>query len=234
MVRIRTLVLAAGLLVLPAAAFAQDHVHKDGTKHHQDAKKDVATPGQPMSEEEMMAAWQKAMTPGEHHKHMAPMVGKWNAVVKYWMAPDAPPAESKGVMTSTLDFGGRMLRGKFEGEAMGMPFTGESTMGYDNTEGKYWGTWFDSMSTGMQTSKGECSEDGKVFTLWATFTDPMTGQPKKQKQEIRVVDHSNHVFHAWDVAEDGSLTKVMEITYTRMGPGADQKKSDKAAPAAGH
>ena len=41
----------------------------------------------PMSEEAMMAEWKKAMTPGEGHARLEPMVGNWRAKTTFTMAP---------------------------------------------------------------------------------------------------------------------------------------------------
>jgi hypothetical protein len=42
----------------------------------------------------MMAAYEKAATPGEQHKLLQKQVGKWNLTLKTWQAPDQPPMES--------------------------------------------------------------------------------------------------------------------------------------------
>ena len=41
--------------------------------------------------QEMMKKADAACTPGTAHQALDPLVGDWNAEVKTWMAPDAPP-----------------------------------------------------------------------------------------------------------------------------------------------
>ncbi len=36
----------------------------------------------------MMEAWMKAGTPGEHHQHLEPYVGRWNATVRWRVGPE--------------------------------------------------------------------------------------------------------------------------------------------------
>jgi len=82
--------------------------------------------------EEMMKKAEAARTPGPAHQALEPLVGDWNAEVKMWMAPDAPPTITKGTAKSTLTLKGHFVQQEFNGEFMGKPFRGMSFTGYDN------------------------------------------------------------------------------------------------------
>src|SRR5262245_7314349 len=126
--------------------------------------------------EEMMKKAEAATSPGAAHKALEPLVGDWNAEVKMWMAPDAPPAITKGTSKSTWALKGRFVQQEFSGEAMGKPFRGVGFTGYDNVRQKYNSVWLDDISTTMVTSEGEVDAAGKVLTFGGSYACAMTGE----------------------------------------------------------
>jgi hypothetical protein len=165
--------------------------------------------------EEMMKRMEAAGTPGAAHQALEPLVGEWNAEVKTWMAPDAPPSVTKGTAKSTWIMGGRFVQQEFNGEFMGKPFRGIGLTGYDNTKQKYSNVWIDDISTAVFTSEGEAGKGGKVITFEGKYDCAMTGEKDKQsKQIIRVISRDKHIFEMHDPSK-GEKSKGMEITYTR-------------------
>src|SRR5262245_49829901 len=79
-----------------------------------------AQPAQGMPPE--MAEMMKLAQPGEHHQHMAKMVGTWKAHTKFWMAPGAPAQEGDGTMTVKPALDGRFFVSEVQGTFMGQPF----------------------------------------------------------------------------------------------------------------
>ena len=65
-----------------------------------------------------------AAAPGEKHKLLKQMVGRWDIASKFWMAPDAPPMESKGSSSIKLVLGGRFVQQDYRGAFMGIKFQG--------------------------------------------------------------------------------------------------------------
>jgi len=164
--------------------------------------------------QEMMKKAEAACTPGPAHKALEPLVGDWNAEVKMWMAPDAPPTITKGTAKCTWTLKERFVQQEFNGEFMGKPFHGLSFTGYDNVRQKYRSVWIDDMSTTMVTSEGDADADGKVITLGGNYACAMTGEKNKATTQIyRVLSPDKHVFEMYDPAQGNS--KTMEITYTR-------------------
>ena len=165
--------------------------------------------------EEMMKKQEVAGTPGAAHKALDPLVGNWNAEVKMWMDPSAPPNITKASAKSSWDMNGRFVRQEFKGEFMGKPFRGLSFTGYDNTKKQYNSVWIDDMNTTMHFSEGKSSDGGKVITFEGAYDCPLTGEKDKpSKQVYRVMSRDKIVFEMHDPTK-GAHSKTMEITYTR-------------------
>ena len=194
----------AAAALLAAAAFTLADEPK--------AKKASAAP---MDEKAAMEAMTKASTPGESHKKLEALAGKWDVKVSSWMAPGKPPMESTGKSEAKMTLGGRFLEEHFEGTFMGQPFTGMGYTGYDNVQKKYVGTWMDSMSTGVMASSGKMGADGKSFDMTGAMSDPMSGKMTTVKEKLMVTDADHHTFEMWGAGPDGKNFKMMEIVYTR-------------------
>lgn len=195
--RLRIYLSACAILLSSMVAFAQEQ------------KKMSA------EEKAAMDAMMKAATPGEAHKKLAGMVGTWDATVKMYNAPGAPPQVSTGTSESKLVLGGRWVQETFNGNFMGMPFSGIGYTGYDNLKKQYIGTWMDSMSTSLMQSTGTADASGKNFTFSATVDDPVTGKPVATKSTVTVTDENHHTMEMWMPAPDGKMFKMMEISYSR-------------------
>lgn len=170
-------------------------------------------PQGPTAEE--MAAWEKAMTPGEQHKKMAAREGTWDTTGKFWMAPDAPPTESKGVAKFKMVLGGRYEMQEYNGEMMGAPFQGIGIAGYDNVKKKHFSTWIDSMGTGMMVLEGTADEKG-VVTIAGTMVDPATGKDCKVRMVTAEKDKDSIQFEMFvDDGKGKGEAKCMELNYTR-------------------
>lgn len=164
---------------------------------------------------EMMKKVEAAGTPGAAHKALEPLVGEWNAEVKMWMAPDAPPTVTKAMAKSTWAMKNRFVQQEFNGEFMGKPFRGLSFTGYDNAKQKYNSVWIDDMNTLMFTSEGPGEPGGKVITLEGRYDCALTGEKDKQsKQLYRIISRDKHIYEMHDPTK-GANSKTMEITYTR-------------------
>jgi len=165
--------------------------------------------------EEMMKKMEAAGTPGPAHKALDSLVGDWNAEVKMWMDPAAPPNVTKATAKNTWIMGNRFVQQDFKGEFMGKPFRGMGVTGYDNMKKSYSNVWIDDMSTGMFNAEGKTQDGGKVITFEGTYACPETGELNKpSKQVYRILSRDEHVFEMHDPSK-GANTKTMEITYTR-------------------
>ncbi len=172
----------------------------------------LAQEGQP--DPQMMQAWMKNISPGEHHAHMKELVGKWKAELISYEGGEQPPID--GTSTYELVLGDRYLKQTMETQMMGMPFTGWGLSGYDNVAKKHTIMWIDTMGTWMTYGEGDCSDEHKVETIWANVRNPLGGPDMKAKMVTTVQSPDKHVFEYFVVGPDGEETKALQINYTRM------------------
>lgn len=164
----------------------------------------------------MMEAMEKAGAPGEHHKLLLKRVGKWDVVVKTWMAPGQPPMESKGTAEAKAILGDRFVQMNFSGSFMDKPFNGIGITGYDNVKKKVVGTWIDNMSTSIMRSEGTFDAASKTTTSTSVGMDPMTGKECKGRT-VEKWESDNRVVEEFFRKEGSKEIKAMEIVYTRTG-----------------
>jgi len=162
----------------------------------------------------MMKAMMDAATPGAAHKALDGMIGTWDTKVTSWMMPGMDPMVSTGTSENKWIMGGRYVEQRFKGDIMGMAFEGIGITGYDNVKKQYFGTWIDSMSTGMMTSVGT-GGDAKTMTFKGTFADPMSGKDVTCEEKMTVIDADHTTFEMWVPGPDGKMFKTMAIEYSR-------------------
>jgi len=163
-----------------------------------------------------MDAMMRAATPGDAHKKLNAMVGTFDAKIKMWMEPGAPPMESTGKAVNEWVLGGRYVQQRFDGTFMGQPFSGIGYTGYDNVRHMYVGTWMDSMSTSMMNSSGgDPDPSAKNWRFSASSIDPVSGESVNIDERMTLLDNDHQVFEMYGPGPDGSNFKMMEITYTR-------------------
>jgi hypothetical protein len=172
-------------------------------------------PAAPAMDPAMMDMMMKAGMPGDAHKKLDSMAGNWDTKATFWMMPGMDPMTSMGTSMNQWVMGGRYMEQRYKGDMDGMPFEGVGYTGYDNVKKQYWGTWMDNMSTGVMTSTGSISADGKTWEFTATMSDPMTGKDSTAKEKVTVVDADHHTLEMWVPGPDGKMFKNMEINYSR-------------------
>lgn len=165
-----------------------------------------------------MDAYAKLAQPGEHHKILGKLAGKWKTTGKAWMEPGQPPVEMSSTTEATWQLGGRYLQEVHTSTFMGQPFEGRGFRGYDNATHEYFTVWADSMGTGIEVFRGTCDDPCKVLTETAEGPDPMTGKVMKSKTVTTFVDPDTYRFEMYMVGagKDGQDAKVMEGTATRQ------------------
>ena len=166
-----------------------------------------------MDMQTMMEMYKKLATPGEPHKLLASLAGRWNTKSKSWMEPKKPPVESTGTCERKMLLGGRYLQEEFSSEMMGSPFSGIGITGYDNDAKKYIMVWMDSMSTGIYLLEGSAGKDGKSITVKGRFVDPLRG-PMKWNLTTRIIDNNTEIFEMQVIDKNNKKEKT-EVTYTR-------------------
>lgn len=202
MIRILTTVLALAI-ALPAAA--QDTAPPASAD---------APPEMSPEQAEMMQAYQQAGTPGPQHAGLAEAAGTYDVSIRSWSAPGGEPSVETGTATREMILDGRVMVEQMQAKMYGQPFTGHGMQGYDNVTGKWWGTWNDSMTTGLMVSQGDCDAQGNC-TFTGSWHDPVSKQEVSARMTTRWTSPSVEVFEMYAPGPDGNEFKMMEMTYTR-------------------
>jgi hypothetical protein len=171
--------------------------------------------GETPSPEKVLELMQKLGTPGPNHKLLEPFIGDFTCQVKMWMQPGKPPVESEGTVSRKWILDGRFVVERYEGKALGKPFTGIGWIGYDNHKKKFTVAWIDSMSTGIMTSLGTYDSETKTFTYTGEEDSPYFGGRVKMRDLVRLVDGDTQVLEMYRQPKDGKEFKMMEITCKR-------------------
>jgi len=165
----------------------------------------------------MMKNWQAYMTPGDMHKMMASWNGNWSSDITMWEQAGAQPQKSTGKTVNKMIMGGRYQQSSHTGNMMGMPFEGQSTLGYDNNTKQFISTWVDNMGTGIMVLKGNWDPASKSMTLTGKMIDPISGTNRETeiREVFKVVDDNTQTMEMYCPGMDGKEFKTMEIKYTK-------------------
>jgi hypothetical protein len=201
--------LVSGLLVV-GGFFA---VNTPATQDAQDAEK----------MKEMMAMYEKAAQPGDQHKGLQTLVGKWDQKCEFTMGGPSPTVSSGTAEYRSLHDGRfvigenntKMMMPDATGKMTERPFTGFNLLGYDNVLKQYQSCWCDSMGTGIFWSTGTPDASGKVITYEGSMKDAMTPQGRPWKMVINLESNDKHVIELWDAMDGKTLQKMGVITETR-------------------
>ena len=170
---------------------------------------------QTMDSAAMMKAWQSFMTPGDMQKMLAKSEGVWNEEVTTWMDPGKPPQKSIATCTNKMVLNGLYQESVHKGTAMGMPFEGHGTVGYDNAKKVFVSSWIDNMGSGIMYTEGAWGNAGKSLVMKGKMTDPLTGKGTDVKEVMKFMDDNNQTMEMYVAGPDGKEMKTMEIKFTR-------------------
>jgi len=214
-------ILTAGCLMFtlasPSSADEKGKAKPKADAPAKEAKTEMAGKMDEKAMAETMAKWEKFATPGPQHARFKKMIGKWQTSTQAWMAPGAPPMESKGLAEFTVQMGGRFLIQTYKSEFMGKPFEGMGIEGYDNFKKKYSSYWIDNMGTASMIQTGTCSDDGATCTYFGRMDEPtMDETDKTVKSTIQAKNEDSFLWSMYDFLPGGQEIKIMEINYTRV------------------
>ncbi|MEO1580718.1 MAG: DUF1579 family protein [Pseudomonadota bacterium] len=187
------------LIALTMTAFAA---------HHEAAEIDEA---------EMMAVMMAAAKINEPHKQFAEAVGTWDAVMTFYMGPDAEPLETTMVVERSVELGGRVMVDHWRGNMMGAPFEGISRTGYDNVEQQYWSTWTDNMSTSVLMMYGKFDAETDALVMTGKAINPMTNNPYINRSVGKSVSPGVEEMQMYEDHGDGEYLS-MSFTITKRAP----------------
>jgi len=163
----------------------------------------------------MMKNWQEYMTPGEVHKMMAKWDGTWSGDVTMWMAPGVPEQKSTSTAVNKMIMNGLYQESNHSGDMMGMPFSGKSTVAYDNHRKEFVSTWIDNMGSGIMVMKGTWDEATKTINMKGKMVDPGTKMDTDVRETFKIIDDNTQEMEMFVMTPDGKEFKTMNIKYTR-------------------
>lgn len=206
--------LSAVLLCVAGAAFVLGQSVRPSTAEARAA--DVGfQPDDPMMQ--ALAAMEAAGTPGPHHRQLDLMLGTWEGVMKWTMAPGTAPMEFRGRATREWVLDGRFIREEVTGDMPGGgAFQGLGFVGYNNLDHRYESLWLESSATNISTGHGTFNAAKKVFTFFGERRDPATGRVITMRTEIDCSDPNKEIMRAWESAEDGTYFQNVEGVFTRQ------------------
>jgi hypothetical protein len=146
---------------------------------------------------------------------LANEAGTWEGEVSQWMDPSAPPNKMKATNVVTMSMNGLFQIGNFSTNMMGMPMSGQSTVGYDNAKKMFVLSWIDNLGSGIVRMTGTYDEATKTINMRGTQTDPMTGKDSDIREEIKWHDNDSYTMSMFGAGPDGAEMKFMEGTFKR-------------------
>ena len=207
----KAMVLMATALLLAATAVLTDYSFAQDEHDRQKAQPDRATSD---TDAQVARLVQYAM-PGERHKLLERMAGRWNIAIKYRMNSAAPVVKSQGTCVRKWILGGRFLLEEFDGGSLGLPYKGLAIYGYDSFAKKYTSAWLDTMSTAITTNLGSCQDACREISFEGRHGDPWTGVIRPSHGITRFVNENQHVLELHEPDNTGKEFKILEIVYTR-------------------
>ena len=152
----------------------------------------------------------------DQHRWLQQLVGEWSCKAEMTMEPGAAPMTMEST-ESMRAIGGLWVVGEGKADFAGMPFTSILTLGYDPAQGKFVGSWIDTIQTHMWTYTGSLDDAKKVLTLEAegpNHLDPTKTQKYRDAIEIHGPDHKTMTSSA--LGPDGKWTTFMKAEYKRV------------------
>jgi len=166
----------------------------------------------------VVKAMDNAMTPGDYHKRLEPMIGSFNVRVLIWVDPGKPPIESTASAVSTWVLGKRFVQTMLVGGPSDAAFNAIGYIGYDNAAKLYQAAWMDDGSTAVTLYTGGFSADGKSATMKASSVNSSTGKPTPLELRMAHGADGGHVTQLWGQGFGTKMFKMMELQYTRTKP----------------
>lgn len=177
------------------------------------AEQPQSRPAEPSSQPEPMEEWMQAARPGESHKLLGRLAGRWSMVAKFRDSEQSPWQESEGEAEYESLLDGRFLLEKAVCKFEDFEFRWNGLLGYDNVQKKFTAVWIDNMSTGMESAEGAAERD--VITYSGQQDDPGSGERRKFKWIIDLSKPGRATIEMRDIGPDGREFHNMTLELTR-------------------
>jgi len=201
------LILALSLSLVAAAVRADEKKDMPGT-----AVKEGAAPSD-MKKEKMLKDIARYAKPGEPHKLLEPLLGKWTTTAKLWFG-GPKPEQSTGRAEIKSIMGGRFVEEHYDSVVWGKPYASTGVIGFDTRVKKYQSSWIDTWGTWITIAEGTMDQTGKVLTLTAQDVDSDTGKTRPIKLIYTIDGNDHHVMRVYEQIQ-GKETLTMEVDYKK-------------------
>ena len=168
------------------------------------------------------ATAQQMPTPSAEHKIVMKDVGDWTIKGKMLMPEGFQEFEAEEKVVAV---GGFWTVSHYTSDIFG-GLKGSTTLGYDPATGKFVGTWVDSFQPSATHMTGTYDEKTSTMT-YDTVGVGMDGKPMPGKIIVQYTDENSHTFtmmHKDPTGQTDKMVQTMEMTYTRKGSKAGDKK----------
>lgn len=192
----RNVLLAALLLLVPAAAFA----------HDSSPKKPAATPDRYRVDDNSI--------PGPEQEFLAKRAGEYTRTIKFVAQPNADANASSGTSKISVALGGRFIVEENNDTVFGRPVSGTRIYGFNNITKQYEAVSMYTGSTAMIFLTGTSSDGGKTIDLTGA-TQNLRGEKVPLHAVMRQVDDNQFVVTLMTIGADGKEAAFQETTYTR-------------------
>jgi hypothetical protein len=163
--------------------------------------------------------WAAFATPGEPHRRLDPLIGRWNYKLNWWPAPGGDPLSFTGRAEYRWILDGRFLQQEI---LPGPPGSGTedhhglAQIGHNNMTSEYQAVWIDNSGTGMMIGRGQWDAAAKALTLHGQVASPLTGQKdRKWRSVTRIESRDKHTYTFYAQGAEGKEYKEMETVFTR-------------------
>lgn len=173
-------------------------------------KREEAIAEQPLDSAAKMKLWVAYATPGTAHKMMADETGTWNCDMTFWEEANGKPQKATSTANIKMVLGGRYQEANYQGNMMGQPFEGKSTLAYNNASKEYTTTFIDNMGTGMMVATGKYDDKTKSMELKGDMVNPLNGKKTPYREVYTIVDPTTRKLEMFDT-KNGEEYKSMEI-----------------------
>lgn len=203
----------SGIVLLVAAGFSiVATLRADGDDEKKAGRTEKKVDPQPGAE---MAAWMAANRIAKEHKALQTNVGTWDVDGTFWMAPGAPPVQSKGVSKIRTILGGRFIQEDYKADFMGQPFQGMGIIGYDTMKKVYVSIWMDTMTNMIIQQEGIADGSGETVAYYGEHLKPNGAGIVKTKMVYKVIGSDKRQFIAYELEGNGGERKTMILNYKR-------------------
>lgn len=153
--------------------------------------------------------------PARDHAWLKQFVGEWEMTSQMYFEPGQPPAEAKGT-DSVRGLGNHWIIADTKTSAMGTPYSGVQSLGYDQSKNQFQGTWIDSFGGTLWVFAGSLNGAGDTLTLEAEGPSMQAeGKSAKYKYVIQITGIDSRTFNAFTQTEDGKWMTIVTNEYRR-------------------